>query len=189
MLIKDGFHILRNDLVSKPESVESRQATAKEFTLFRKFFMSVYVDKDDKEEVQNYEKLKASLNSSTAVSLLTKNVYTLENGAKVLSFEFAPESEVPAAILAADDGTFLDCGEVSKGVVAMHTYGASLNGGKGDRIIADYYQNVPEAIKAFKAYLKAEGITVPAAEFAKHIAEYALLDGILVELNIHDHVL
>ena len=189
MLIKDVFHVINHDLVANPESVESRAATAKEFTLFRKFFMSIAVDKDDKEEVQIYAKLKASLNSSTAVSLLTKNVYTLENGAKVLSFEFAPESEVPAAILAADDGTFVDCGEVNEGIVAMHTYGASLNGGNGDRSSADYYQNVPEAIKAAKAEMKAEGIKVSAVQFAKHIAEYALLDGILVELHVHDHVL
>lgn len=189
MLIKDVFHVLNRELISEPGSVESRAVTAKEFALFKKFFMSLSVDKEDEEEVQNNTKLKAELNSSTAISLLTKNLYTLENGAKVLSFEFAPESEAPAAILAADDGTFLDCGEVNKGVVAIHTYGDSLNGGNGSRNSNDYYKNVPEAIKAFKAELKAEGIAMPAREFAKHVSEYQVLDGILVELHVHDHVL
>lgn len=188
MLIKYPSSVVNKNLPAKPKFVESRQAKVDELELFKKFFT---ISVSGLQKSAQGEVLKTLLDSTTAISSLTKNTYTFENGNKLLSYEFAPKDGVHAGIFAAESGVLgvqavndIRSGnaiQVDKGIMAVTAYGDNIysKNGTNSYVSKHFKQESNSSPNDFKYY----HMKLPVFE------DYKALEDVLVALRIQDEVL
>lgn len=189
MLIKDVNCRLNDDMSAPAMSVESRNATDIELALFKGFFETRYeLSKPYSKAVElKLSKLFDALDSQSALSLLTKNLYTLKNGAKLISYEFAPGSETPAFITGLEGDDYYGGNLIHKGCVGFFVFGDYLDSKKDlDHNSAYDGGNIYHKVRDLITEEVPEDLMKTTEDYIKTNLG---CESILVELHVHDHVL